>query len=312
MDSIGALRIFVRAAEARSFTAAGGQLGISSSAIGKAIARLEAELGARLFHRSTRSVTLTPEGAQFLERCRRILGELEAAEQELAQTHQAPRGKLRVSLPLAGMLLMPALNAFMRAYPDVCLDLEFTDRLVEVIDEGFDVVIRAGGIADSRLVSRSLGEFRLQLVAAPEYLARRGVPRVPEDLLAHACLHHRFANSGKFERWPLRRRGKDVDINPPSAAIVNTIEPLISMAEQGLGIACLPDFAIRKQLAEGTLRTVLDGYVEHAALFHLLRPSQRYIPAKLRVFLDFMIENLFSTRSARRISRIRPRPRPPR
>jgi hypothetical protein len=93
-------------------------------------------------------------------------------------------------------------------------------------------------------------------------------------------LHHRFANSGKFERWPLRRRGKDIDVSPPSAAIVNTIEPLISMAEQGLGIACLPDFAIRKQLAEGTLRTVLDDYVEHAALFHLLRPSQRYVPRR--------------------------------
>jgi DNA-binding transcriptional LysR family regulator len=294
VDSIGALRIFVHAAEARSFTAAGGRLGISSSAIGKAIARLEAELGARLFHRSTRSITLTPEGTQFLERCRRILGELEAAEQDLAHTRQVPRGKLRVSLPMAGMLLMPALNAFMRKYPEVCLDLEFTDRLVEVIDEGFDAVIRAGGVRDSRLVSRSLGEFRLKLVAAPAYLARRGTPQEPEDLMAHACLHHRFANSGKFERWPLRRRGKDIDLSPPSAAIVNTIEPLIAMAEHGLGIACLPDFAIREQLADGTLQSVLDAHVEHTGLFHLLRPSQRSVPPKLRVFVDFMVENLFS------------------
>jgi DNA-binding transcriptional LysR family regulator len=297
MDSIGALKVFVHAAESRSFTRAGSHLGISSSAIGKAIARLEQGLGVRLFHRSTRSVTLTPEGAQFLARCRRILGELEAAEQELAQTNQAPRGNLRVSLPVAGMLMMPALNVFMRTYPAVHLDLEFTDRLVEIIDEGFDAVIRAGSITDSLLVSRKLGEFRLKLVAAPEYLARRGTPRTPGDLMAHACLHHRFANSGKFERWPLRSRGKDIDITPPSAAVVNTVEPLISMAEQGLGIACLPDFGIRRQLADRTLQSVLDDYVEHRGIFRLLWPSGRYVPPKLRVFVDFMADHLFPPRS---------------
>jgi DNA-binding transcriptional LysR family regulator len=293
VESIGSLRVFVHAAQARSFRAAGSQLGISSSAIGKAIARLEQQLGVRLFHRSTRSITLTPEGSSFLERCRRILGEIEAAELELAQLHEAPRGTLRVSLPIAGMLMMPAIGAFMRAYPEVRLDLEFTDRLVDVIDEGFDAVIRAGGVTDSRLVGRKLGKFRLRVVAAPDYLARRGIPSTPEALMAHACLHHRFANSGKFERWPLRRRGRDIDVTPPSAAIVNTIEPLIGMAEQGLGIACLPDFAIRGQLESGTLRTVLDEYIEHSGLFHMLWPSGGYTPPKLRAFVDFMAENLF-------------------
>jgi DNA-binding transcriptional LysR family regulator len=293
MDSIGSLKAFVHAADTRSFTAAGGRLGLSSSAVGKAIGRLEAELGVRLFHRSTRSVTLTPEGSSLLERCKRILGEIEAAELELAQLHEAPRGKLRVSLPMAGMLMMPALNAFMRAHPEVQLDLEFTDRLVDVIDEGFDAVIRAGRVTDSRLVSRKLGEFRLLLVGSPDYFARRGVPRAPEDLIGHSCLHHRFANSGKFEQWPLRRRRKDVDVTPTAAAIVNTIEPLISMVEHGLGVACLPDFAVRRQLADGTLTTVLDAYVEHSGLFHMLWPSGGYTPPKLRVFVDFMAESLF-------------------
>jgi DNA-binding transcriptional LysR family regulator len=166
-------------------------------------------------------------------------------------------------------------------------------------------VIRGGGIADSRLVGRRLGEFRLRLAAAPDYLARRGVPRTPEDLMTHACLHHRFTNSGKFERWPLRRRGRDIDVTPPSAVIVNTIEPLICLAEQGLGIACLPDFAIRRQLEAGTLRTVLDDYVEHSGLFHMLWPSGRYTPPKLRAFVDFMAENLFpaTTPAAARGSR---------
>src|ERR1700723_3166693 len=135
MDSLGALSAFVRAAEARSFTVAGRQLGVSSSAIGKAVARMEERLGARLFHRSTRSITLTAEGALFLERCRRIFAEIEAAELELSQVREAPRGTLRVSLPLAGTLLMPSLAAFIGNYPEIRLDLDFSDRVVDVIEE---------------------------------------------------------------------------------------------------------------------------------------------------------------------------------
>ncbi|MGF6229612.1 DNA-binding transcriptional LysR family regulator [Inquilinus ginsengisoli] len=287
-DSLGALDAFVRAAEARSFTAAGRQLGVSSSAIGKAVARLEQRLGVRLLHRSTRSVTLTPEGALFLERCRRIFSEIETAETELAQTQGTPRGRLRVSLPLAGMLMMPTLGAFMQAYPEIELDLDFTDRLVDVIEEGFDAVIRAGEVSDSRLMSRFLGVFRLQLVAAPGYLARRGVPRSPEELTGHACLQHRFATSGKFEPWPLRG-----EVALPSTAVANTIEPLIALAEQGLGIACLPDFAIRRQIEEGRLAVVLADHTAHEGVFRLLWPSSRYPSPKLRVFVDFLARHLF-------------------
>ncbi|WEX86730.1 LysR family transcriptional regulator [Sinorhizobium garamanticum] len=292
MDSLGSLNAFVQAADARSFTLAGQQLGVSSSAIGKAVARLEERLGVRLLHRSTRSITLTPEGALFLERCRRIFSEVEAAEQEIAQTQGAPRGKLRVSMPLIGMLMMPALSAFMRAYPEIELDLDFSDRLVDVIDEGFDAVVRAGEVSDSRLMIRSLGTFRLMLVGSPDYFARRGVPRTPEDLKSHACLQHRYATSGKLERWPLKRGESDIDL--PTTAVVNTIEPLIYMAEQGLGIACLPDVGIRRQLGDGTLVSVLDDHVEHSGPFRILWPSSRYLSPKLRVFVDFMAENLFS------------------
>ena len=150
MDSLGSLNAFVRAAEARSFTVAGRQLGVSSSAIGKAVARMEERLGVRLLHRSTRSITLTAEGALFLERCRRIFSEIEAAELELSQTHQAPRGTLRVGLPLAGMLMMPTLVAFMRVYPEITLDLDFSDRVVDVIEEGIDAVVRFADVGDSR------------------------------------------------------------------------------------------------------------------------------------------------------------------
>lgn len=290
MDRLGSLNAFVQAAEARSFTLAGRQLSVSSSAIGKAVARLEERLGVKLFHRSTRSVTLTPEGALFLERCRRILTEVEAAEMEIAETQGAPRGKLRVSLPLVGMLMMPALCAFMRAYPEIELDLDFSDRLVEVIDEGFDVVVRAGEVNDSRLMNRMLGRFRLMLVAAPRYLKERGTPRKPEELEAHACLQHRYATSGKLEPWPLRGR-KTIPL--PSTVVANTIEPLITMAEQGLGIACLPDLAIRRQLKDGTLVAVLARHTQHSGPFRLLWPQSRYPSPKLRAFSDFMAQHLF-------------------
>src|SRR6201995_5629408 len=157
MDSLGSLNVFVRAAEARSFTVAGRQLGVSSSAVGKAVARLEERLGVRLFHRSTRSITMTAEGALFLERCRRIFSEIEAAELELSQTHEAPRGILRVSLPLVGVLMMPALVAFMRAYPEIILDLDFSDRVVDVIEEGFDAVVRFAAPWGSGLLGRGVG-----------------------------------------------------------------------------------------------------------------------------------------------------------
>jgi len=297
MDSLGSLNAFVQAAEARSFTLAGRQLGVSSSAVGKAIARLEERLGVRLFHRSTRTITLTPEGALFLERCRRIFGEVEAAELELAETQGAPRGKLRVSMPLAGMLMMPALSAFMRAYPEIRLEIDFSDRLVDIIDEGFDAVVRAGGMGDSRLMVRSLGTFRLQLVGAPAYFARRGTPQKPDDLLSHACLLHRYATNGKLERWPLRRGRKDIDIDLPQTAVVSTIEPLIYMAEQGLGIACLPNFAIRRQLEKGILVAVLADHTHHEGVFRLLWPSSRYVSPKLRAFVDFMAKYLFPVRA---------------
>lgn len=294
METASSLKAFVHAAETRNFTLAGRQLAISASAVGKAIARLEAHLGVRLLHRSTRTISITPEGAMFLERCRRILAELEAAEAELAQTREAPRGRLRVSLPLLGVVMMPTLTAFMLTYPEVQLDLDFSDRLVEVIEEGFDAVLRAGEVSDSRLMGRIVGEFRLRLFASPQYLARRGVPETPEDLAAHACLLHRYATSGKFEPWPFRRNGRERDGPLNVAAVANTIEPLITMAEQGLGIACLPDLAIQRQLAEGLLVPVLDAHVQHSGPFRILWPANRYMSPKLRVFVDFMADRLFA------------------
>ncbi|PAU76537.1 LysR substrate-binding domain-containing protein [Halomonas salipaludis] len=293
MESLNGIAFFVQAAEARSFSEAGRILGVSSSAVGKSVSRMEERLGVRLLHRSTRSITLTNEGALFLERCRRILCEIEAAELELSETRQAPRGRLRISLPLVGMLVMPALTAFMRRYPDIELDVDFSDRLVNVIEEGFDVVMRTGEPNDSRLMARQVGSYRLQLVASPGYLADHGTPKIPEDLADHACLQHKFPSTGKFEPWPLKRIEGAPEWEVPASMACNTSAALMDVAVAGLGIACLPDFMVRQAIERGELVSVLDAHVEHQGTFRLLWPSSKHLAPKLRVFIDFMVETLF-------------------
>ncbi|WP_323121093.1 LysR family transcriptional regulator [Burkholderia alba] len=294
MENLSGLIVFVQVAETRSFVAAGRALGISASAVGKRIARLETRLHARLFHRSTRSITLTAEGACFLERCRRVLNELDEAEQELSTTTQAPRGRLRVSLPVTSWLVLPLLADFMAAYPDIQLDLDFSDRLVDVIDEGFDAVVRTGEPTDSRLTSRLLGTFRTVLVGAPDYLARHGTPLTPADLARHACLHYRYPKDGKLEVWPLRAAPGEAAVDVPVSMVSNNLEARVCFALHGRGIACLPDFSVRGELASGALRTVLDDYVEKRTPFHVLWPSGRHGSPKLRAFVDFLAARMFA------------------
>lgn len=293
MDNLAGFTAFVQAAEMRSFVAAGRVLGISASAVGKSIARLEERLGVRLFHRSTRSIALTSEGTVFLERCRRILGEIEAAELELSNSKSAPQGRLRVSLPLVGSLLNPVLAAFARAYPQVELDLDFSDRRVDVIEEGYDAVVRAGEGADSRLMSRQLGQFQLQLVAAPAYLAQHGTPELPADLLRHTCLLYKFPSSGKVEAWPLPEWNTLHAAGLPTVLNCNNVDTLLHFAESGLGIAALPDFAVRAALAAGRLRPVLDAHRRHDGAFRILWPSSRHLTPKLRAFIDFLAAHVF-------------------
>ncbi|WP_242695318.1 LysR family transcriptional regulator [Shewanella sp. 4t3-1-2LB] len=293
MDSLNGFIVFVQVAETRSFVAAGRQLGVSASAIGKSVARLEDKLGVRLFHRSTRSIALTAEGTLFLERCRRILAEIEAAQQELSQASGTPRGRLRVSLPLVSSLVLPVLGEFMLAYPEIELDLDFTDQVVDVIEEGFDAVVREGEPSDSRLTARRLGAFHSLLVASPEYLAQHGTPKVPVDLLQHRCLHYRFPHSGKLEPWALRLAPEESPLPLPTAMICNNIETRLCFALQGLGIAYLPDFAIREPLADGRLQSVLSDYVERTGIFHVLWPASKHPSPKVRALVDFLCERVF-------------------
>ncbi|WP_137983536.1 LysR substrate-binding domain-containing protein [Pseudomonas viridiflava] len=294
MESLGSIAVFVLVAETRSFTQAGKRLGISSSGIGKSIGRLEESLGVRLFHRSTRSIALTLEGSIFLERCRRILSELEAAEMELSNARDLPKGRLRISLPLVSGLVMPVIIDFMRTYPDIELDIDFSDRMVDIIEEGFDIVLRTGDPGDSGLMSKRMGSFQLRIVGAPDYFARHGIPRHPGDLSQHACLLHKFPSTGRFEHWPLRREAGVDDLELPQAMVCNTTEILVDVARAGLGIACLPDFMISSAIRNGELIPVLDDYTVHTGTFRLLWPSSKHLSLRLRFFIDFMHAHLFA------------------
>lgn len=294
MDSLNAFTVFVQVAETRSFTAAGRLLGISASAVGKSVARLEEKLGVRLFHRSTRSITPTAEGLLLLERSRRILAEIEAAQTELSQASSAPRGRLRVSLPLVSTLVLPVLADFMRDYPDIQLDLDFSDRLVDVVEEGFDAVVRTGEPADSGLVARKLGHFKMLLVASPEYLAAHGTPRKVQELQAHRCMHFRWPHSGKLEAWPLPPADDGEPVNLPVSMVCNNIETRACFALQGRGIACLPDFAIGDALADGRLVQVMPGEAERTGVFHILWPAGRHAAPKVRALVDYLCARMFA------------------
>lgn len=292
VESVSAMSAFVQAAELRSFKLAGQQIGLSSSAIGKTIAKLEDQLGVRLFHRSTRAIRLTHEGEMFLERCRLVLGELEAAEAELAHTRALPRGRLRVSVPFAGDLLTPHFGQFVSTYPEIELDLDYNDRLVDVIDDGFDAVIRSGEVGDSRLMHAKLGDFSTRLVAAPSYLARAGTPRTPSDLTKHRLLHHRFYETGKLGSWgPTVPEG----VVLPVTLAATSLEPLIVLAEAGCGIASLPSFAVAGRIRAGALREVLPNTSKRSRPFRLLWPRSKAPLPKLSAFVKFM------TASVRRV-----------
>jgi DNA-binding transcriptional LysR family regulator len=288
MDHLGTLNAFVQAAETGSFVAAGRKTGLTASAVGKGVARLEQRLGVRLFHRDTRNMTLTEEGRLFLDRCRRIFAEIEAAEMELTKTAILPRGRLRVSLPLGGMFLMPIIADFIDAYPAIVLDLDFSDRIVDVIEEGFDVVIRTGTANDSGLMRRSFGRFTGRLVASPAYLARRGTPCSPAELIDHACLRQRSPTTGKLNEWPLR----EAPIGLPEAMSASTIAPLIELAVHGTGIAFLPPFAVVGRVADGSLVPILADYIFESGELAALWPTSRQLSPRIRAFVDFIADQL--------------------
>lgn len=288
-ENLSRIAVFVQTAESLSFVGAARQLGVSASAVGKTIARLEKSLGARLFQRSTRTVRLTDEGRMFYEQCRKVLDDLHDAEAMVSEAAQAPRGRLRVSLPTIGYrFLVPHIAEFRRLHPDVELDLDFSDRLVDIIEDGFDAVIRSGDLPDSRLMSRLLGPFRFVLCAAPSYIERHGMPDGIAALARHECLQFRFPTSGKIRHWPF------ADTRTAHSALTcSNMEAIRALTIEGLGLGYMPDFLARGAIAEGQLLRISLDLPADEGRFWVIWPSSRQLSPKIRVFVDFVCARLF-------------------
>jgi DNA-binding transcriptional LysR family regulator len=292
MDRLAALTAFAAVAEAGSFAAAARRLGRSTSRLSRQVAELEAALGSRLLHRTTRALTLTEAGRSYHEQVARILAELDAADLSVGRLQAAPRGRLRVAAPMSfGVLhLAPALPAFLDRYPEIDLDMAMNDRFVDLVEEGFDLAVRIGRLADSSLVARRLAPLRRVLCASPAFLAAHGTPRTPDDLARLPCLGYSnllpqedwsFADPVSGRPWPVRIKAR---------LRVNNGDALRLAALAGVGLAPLPSFLVGPDLAAGTLVPLLDPYLRQEGAIHAVYPPARPLLPKVRAFVDFLAE----------------------
>jgi len=292
MDLFSGISVFVQVADSGGYGAAARALGLSSSAVGKAIVRLEERLGVRLFHRDNRNLSLTAEGLRFLEHCRTAMSTMAEAEADLSLATQQPQGKLRVSLPLVSDHWNFIFLDFMQRYPDVTLELSYTNRLVDLVEEGFDVVLRIGDLRDSRLRARRLGTFQLVLVASPDYLSHHGRPETLDALEAHACLRSRNASTCRLYDWPLGRDFAERSARLTNRLVVDHNAMLVAAALQGHGIACVPAFWARDHLNDGALEQLLASETANQRGVSAVWPSGQKPSLKLTMFIDFLVEHL--------------------
>lgn len=295
MHDINDMLFFAHVVKVRSFSEAARRLNVSKSRVSKAIARLEGELGVRLLHRSTRSLSLTDVGEAYFEHCDRILEELSQADTTISRLHQEPRGKLKISAPVAfsTMHVASALPDFMALYPDLSVDLTISDRLVDLADEGYDIALRITREPGQNLVARQLAPIRRKICASPAYLARRGVPLVPEDLAQHNCLDYTFMNTQGM--WHLNGYNGDVSIPVSGTLRINDDEALSQAVLGGLGLALLPTFIVGKDLQEGRLVEVLPGYVPTERFIYAVHLPNRHLPLKVRAFIEFLMKRFGPT-----------------
>ena len=282
-----ALTVFARVVEQGGFTAAAGRLGLSPSAVTKTIARLEDELGIQLFTRTTRRLRTTDYGQEFYQRCIGILADLEDAEGRLRAGSAASRGRVRAVVPISfgRVTLVPELPRFFAQYPEITLELSFSDTAVDLIAEGYDVAVRTGAISEQRLTQRLLTRGPQVTFAAPSYLDRHGEPRAPEELRRHNCIVGRFGADWSF-------RGPDGDpftLKFGGNAIINSGDALREAAVAGVGIGQGTWWLVRKDLERGALRPVLRDWMPEGNPVSVLYPPQRHLPAKLRAFIDFLV-----------------------
>ncbi len=284
------LLIFTRVVQAGSFTAAARALGMPKSSVSRKVSELEDRVGARLLQRTTRKLGLTDAGRIYFDHSARIVAEVEEADRAVSRLHAAPRGLLRATLPLSFALLGPVIAEYLKRYPEVRVELYCTDRRVDLVEEGFDVAVRAGPLGDSSLIARGLGTIRRVLVAAPAYLRRRGRPRTPADLTRHGCLA--FAADGAGGAWELRDGDRVEEVRVAPRLAVNDFELMRTAVLAGLGIAWMPAFLCADDLRAKRLERVLPGWASAEAPLHVVYPTARHLTPKVAAFVALLRKRL--------------------
>ena len=293
--------VFMAVVDAGSFVAGGQAMGLTRSAAGKAVGRLEDRLGARLLNRTTRTLSLTDEGRVFYDRGLQVLAAVDDAEASVAGSAGTPRGLLRLTVPDAfgRLVVFPLLRKYLEAWPEVQVEASFTDRQADIVEEGFDLAVRIGAVtSDTRLVSRVVARYKVMLCASPSYIAKRGEPTDVQDVAGHDCLI--FSSRGRRQSWQLRSNdGSWVKAQGRSRLRLDSGEALRDAAVAGLGIAFLPDFLVAKDLAAGRLQQVLTSLDAGDAEIVTIYPSKRLLEPRVRRFIDLMVEELGSHDSRR-------------
>ena len=298
LPDLEAWAIFAKVAEAGSFSRAAGELGLSKATVSKVIARLEGRLGERLFHRTSRRLSLTETGRVLSVRAARILDDAEAVEAEALAQSASPRGRVRMAAPMSFGLehLAPVLPDFLAAYPAISIDLHLGDEVVDLVGGGFDLGLRIAALADSSLVARRLCQVRRLLVGAPEYFASHGRPSHPRDLSHHACLGYSYLPTG--DRWPfVGPSGEECEARISGPLRANNGDLLMPSLRAGIGIALQPEFLVWRDLREGRLEAVLPDWAAPPIALNIVMPSGGPRPLKVAVLVEFLITR-FSERTA--------------
>ena len=290
MDRLDAMQAFVAVADLQGFAPAARKLGLSPSAVTRLIAALEDRLGARLLQRTTRQVALTDVGTRYLERVRRILSDVEEAEGAAEGERTRPSGRLVVSAPVGfGRLhVSPVMSAYLKRYPEVSGELRLSDRMINLVEDGVDLAVRIGHLADSTLVARLVGEMRRIVVASPAYLKARGEPRTPAAIAAHDTIQ--FGAMTASPDWRFVEGGREVRVACTPRFITNSADAAIQYAEQGGGLTRVMAYQAAAALKAGRLRIVLAKFEQPPLPIHLVYPTSRLLSAKVRAFIDLVTE----------------------
>lgn len=292
MDKFHSIQVFIQVADCAGFAAAARSLNMSPPAVTRAVATLEDELGTPLFVRTTRSVRLTESGERFLQDARRILLDLEEAQDAAVGTHAAPRGELHVTAPVlfGRMYVAPILGKFLSRHPQLSARTLFVDRIVNLVDEGQDVAIRIGALPDSSLIAVRCGTVRQVMVASPDYIAKHGLPALPEGLADHQIIQATGTNPGND--WKFQHNGKPISVRLEPRVRMNTNDAAIELTVRGSGVSRLLSYQVAPYVADGQLQVVLEAFEMPPQPVHVVHQEGRLVSAKVRAFVDFMVQHL--------------------